>query len=333
MVPPWVGHARGIREYIRKARPLVDVPVIITHSDISNFLTCRRKWHYDYVLDYRAPERLTGPLALGTRVHSALEAYYSGETTDPVAWIDQKGKDDLAKLEVSDDAKPWDFDQMYEDIIVGRNCLTLYMEWLAESGADEHKRTVTVEEKVEVPILDGRAILRGKVDRLEEDTTSGLYCVNDFKTTGDWSGNLREQLERSYQHWCYLIGMQHHYPERNVECARYTVLHKVKKLPKTPPKTPLVQQFTVPATRRNMATKRAQIERIATEMINLRDKTDPAVFYPAPGKHCSWCEYKAPCEISDESQEAGLAILSAGKYVRGTRYARYEAKEAENAGE
>jgi CRISPR/Cas system-associated exonuclease Cas4 (RecB family) len=313
---------------------MVDVvaerPIIITHSDISNFLTCRRKWYYDYVLDYRSKEKKTGALALGTRVHAALEAYYGGETDDPVAWINQKGKEDLAELELSDDAKPWDLDQMYEDMIVGRNCIVLYMEWLSETNADANYRTVTVEEKVEAPILDGRVILRGKVDQLQEDITSGLLCVNDFKTTADWGGGLREQLERSYQHWCYLIGMQYQYPERNVECARYTVLRKVKKLPKTAPASPLVQRFNVPATRRNMATKRAQIERIALEMINLRDKTDQAVFYPAPGKHCTWCEYKAPCEISDESQEASLALLSNGKYVSGTRYARYETKENDN---
>lgn len=310
---------------------MTDAPVIITHSDLSRFLTCRRQWYYDYVLDYRAPERPTGPLALGTRVHSALEAYYSGQTTDPVAWIDEKGKEDLAALDYNDAAKPWDWDQMYEDMIVGRNCIKLYMEWLAETGADDNYRTVTVEEKVEVPILGGRAILRGKVDLLKEDITSGLMCADDFKTTSDWGGGLREQLERSYQHWCYLIGLQYNYPDRNVECSQYTVLRKVKKIPPVPPKVPLIQRFTVPATRRSIGAKRAQIERIALEMLNLRDKTDPAVFYPAPSRACSWCEYKSPCDIADESNDGALALLSAGGYVQGTRYDRYRDKDQETS--
>lgn len=304
-----------------------DTPAIITHSDLSRFLTCRRQWHYDYVLDYRSPERPTGALALGTRVHAALEAYYKGETEDPVAWIDQKGKDDLAALDFNPDVKPWDFDQMYEDMIIGRNCVKLYMEWLEETGADDNYRTVAVEERVEVPILDGRAILRGKVDLLKEDTTSGLMCADDFKTTGDWGGDLRGQLERSYQHWCYLIGLQHNYPERNVECSQYTVLRKVKKIPVTPPKVPLIQRFTVPATRRAIGAKKAQIERIALEMVNLKDKTDPAVFYPSPSRACSWCDYKAPCLIADESAESSLALLANGQYVSGTRYDRYRDKE------
>jgi hypothetical protein len=232
--------------------PDTDTPVIITHSDLSRFLTCRRQWHFDYILDFRPPEKATGPLALGTRVHAALEAYYKGLTDDPVAWIDQKGKDDLAALDYNDNAKPWDFDQMYEDMIVGRNCIKLYMEWLAETGADDNYRTVAVEEKVEVPILGGRAILRGKVDLLKEDISSGLLCADDFKTTADWGGGLREQLERSFQHWCYLIGLQYCYPERNVECAQYTVLRKVKKIPTTPPKSPLISRFTGPATRRSI---------------------------------------------------------------------------------
>lgn len=310
--------------------PDSDTPIIITHSDISNFLDCRRKWYYDYVLDFRSPERLTGPLALGTRVHAALEAYYNGTTTDPVTWIDQKGKEELAALEVNNDAKPWDLDQMYEDMIVGRNCINLYMDWLTMTGADDNYRTVSTEDKVEAPILGGKVILRGKVDHLKEDISSGLLCSEDWKTTADWGGGLREQLERSYQHWCYLIALQHVYPERNIECAQYTVLRKVKKIPATvSTKSPLITRFTVPATRRNIAAKTAQIERIATEMVNLRDKTDPAVFYPSPGRACTWCDYKAPCEIADESVEASVALLSSGKYVHGTRYARYETKKEE----
>lgn len=305
--------------------PDKDTPIVITHSDLKNFLSCRRKWYYDYVLDYRPPEKLTGPLALGTRVHAALEAYYKGETDDPVAWIDQKGKEDLEALDYNSNTKPWDYDNMYDDMIIGRNCMNLYMDWLTETGADDNYRVVSVEEKVEAPILDGRAVLRGKVDILVEDVASGLLCVNDFKTTADWGGGLREQLERSYQHWCYLIGMQHQYPDRNVECAQYTVLRKVKKIPaKVSESSPLISRFAVPATRRNIGTKRAQIERIAAEMVYLRDQEDPAMFYPSPGDPCKWCPYKAPCEIADESTEASLALLGNGGYVQGTRYARYE---------
>lgn len=304
-------------------------PIIITHSDISNFLTCRRKWHYDYVLDFRAPEKLTGPLALGTRVHAALEAYYKGETDDPVSWINQRGKDDIEALEHDENAKPWDLDQAYEDLIVGRNCITNYMQWLEDTDADANQRTVSVEEKVEVPILDGRVILRGKVDHLKEDVTSGLYCLEDFKTSAQWDGGLREQLERSYQHVCYILGMQHAYPDRNVECAQYTILRKVKRIPATPPKSPLVQRFTVAATRRTMGVKRLQIERIATEMLALRGKEDQSVFYPSPGKQCSWCDYRAPCDLADESPEGALALLGSGHYVSGTRYDRYKDKSQE----
>lgn len=305
-------------------------PVIITHSDIKNFLECRRQWYYDYVLDYRPPEKLTGPLALGTRVHAALEAYYRGETDDPVAWIDAKGREDLEALDYNPDAKPWDESQMYEDMIIGRNCITAYMDWLEATNADANYNVVSVEEKVEVPILDGKAVLRGKVDLLHEDISNGIICSLDFKTAARTDG-LRDELERAYQHWCYLIGAQYMYPDRIVDCAQYTVLRKVKKLPKVvSEESPLVTRFTVPATRRNIDAKRAQIERIATEMIHLRNQTDPAVFYPAPGKHCRWCGFKAPCEIADESVEASVALLSSGKYVQGKRYARYETDKDSN---
>lgn len=298
-------------------------PVIITHSDIQNYLSCRRRWYYDYVLDYRPPEKLTGHLALGTRVHAALEAYYKGDTDDPVAWIDQKGRDDLKALDYNSDAKPWDYDQMYKDMVVGRNCVTAYMDWLKDTNADSNYRVISVEEHVEVPILEGRAILRGKVDLLKEDVTNGLLCTDDFKTFAR-DDNLRDRLERSYQHWCYLIGMQYNYPDRIVECSQYTMIKKVNRLPSTrSDKDPLVRRFTVPATRRSLAAKTAQIERIASEMIHLRGQDDPAVFYPEPGEQCKWCSYRSPCDLADESVEASIALLSSGKYVQGRRYDRY----------
>lgn len=305
----------------------IDTPVIITHSDISAFLRCRRAWQYDYVLDYRPPEKLTGALALGTRVHAALEAYYKEETSDPIEWIQKKGEADLEELDRRPDTKPWDYTSMYEDMIVGRNCLTAYMDWLAETNADANYRVISTEEKVEVPILGGKAILRGKVDLLWEDVSNGFVCTNDFKTSGDNdAAGLRGQLEKSYQHWCYLIAAQHAYPDRIVECAQYTILRKVKKIPTTS-KTPLITRFSVPSTRRSLRSKLAQIERIATEMIHLRSQSDQSVFYPSPGQACKWCDYKAPCEIADESVEGSLALLSNGKYTQGMRYSRYNLEE------
>lgn len=307
--------------------PNNDTPIIVTHSDLLKFLTCRRQWYYDYVLDFRPPEKLTGPLALGTRVHAALEAFYGGKTDDPVAWIDQKGREDLEVLDKAKNVKSWDHSQMYEDMIVGRNCIVLYMDWLERTNADADYKTVSVEEKVETPILGGKAILRGKVDLLHENVMSGILCSNDFKTTSDWSGDLRGQLERSYQHWCYLIALQHNYPDRIVECAQYTVIHKVKKIPTGNPKSPLVERFTVPSTRRAIGRKRNQIERIALEMINLQYKEDQSIFYPSPGRHCTWCDYKTPCDIADDSTESAIALLGNGHYVQGTRYDRYKDKE------
>ena len=47
-------------------------PIIITHSDIANYLACKRKWGWSYVQDFQRPESRTGPLALGSRVHKAM---------------------------------------------------------------------------------------------------------------------------------------------------------------------------------------------------------------------------------------------------------------------
>ena len=48
--------------------------ITLSHSDISNYLQCKRKWNWSYLLDYSEPDKLTGALAIGSRVHAAIEA-------------------------------------------------------------------------------------------------------------------------------------------------------------------------------------------------------------------------------------------------------------------
>ena len=79
----------------------------------------------------------------------------------------------------------------------------------------------------------------------------------------------------------------------------------------------------MPGALRARANRRKMIERIATEMLSLRAKTDPAVFYISPSDACAWCDFRDPCRLADEDPLAARAMLD--DLYTAHRHARYDA--------
>ena len=291
----------------------------ITHSDISAFLKCRRAWAWSFIDDVRKEERPVGAAALGKRVHSALEMYYA-EGADPLTVHDALAREDITFLETTD-APGWEVDQLYTEMILGRNCVVAHQDWLEETGADAEFEVYGVEQTLEAPILGGLVNLRGRVDVLFKSLNDGRLYVNDWKTTGA-QGSVRESFERSYQAHVYLA-LAAQEPDIEIGGAMYTVIRKTKNLARTT--RPPVERFRVPATRRVAEEKMKQIERICTEMLRVIDEysSDYNVAYPSPGDACRWCDYKQPCELQDENASAASAMLAA-TYQQGGKHARYD---------
>lgn len=288
--------------------------LVVTHSDIKTFLTCRRRWYWSYVLDFKKPEKLSGHLALGTRVHASLEEYYR-DGKDPLEVHETLAMEDVAATEVAD-VPPWELDQLYKDIVVGRNCILAHQEWLADEGVDAPYVVETVEQTIEAPILGGAVTLRGKVDVLFRDVETGFLAVNDLKTAG--KKTVREELERSYQHHVYLAVLKLIHPERVVDSALYTVMFKGARAAS-------VERYRVPGTTRMAEAKLRQIEAICTEMLRALEQIETegaANAYPTPQDACRWCEFSKPCEVFDESPLAARAMLDS-EYTRGGRHHRY----------
>lgn len=298
--------------------------ITITHSDISMFLQCRRKWAWSYVQDFQKKEGKTGPLALGTRVHASLEEYYR-DGADPLVVHDRLAREALADVLDDPHAAPWDEDNLYEDIILGRNCLIAHQEWLADTGADSMFEVAAVEGLIEAPILDGRVILRGKVDVLFKHIETGDLWVMDLKTSGAQVSGIREILERSYQHHVYLTLARLNNPDGpHIAGAMYTVMKKVRNLDRAT--TPVVERFRAPAVLRTGPIKLRQIERICTEMLMVMESLETegnSVAYPSPQQACKYCEFKQPCEVADENPLAARSMLDT-LFVRGSRHKRYD---------
>lgn len=295
--------------------------VVLSHSDISQFLTCRRQFLWGYLQDRNPPDSKIGALALGSRVHVALElSYKTGE--DAVSVHDRLVAADIAEMEAAG-APGYDLDKLYEDAIVGRNCVVAYMEWLEAEGADHGLSVHGVESQIQCVILDGRVLLRGKVDlRLLRDSDGRLIIV-DFKTTGRAVSMLALELERSYQPRVYDIIQRLADPTLEVAEARFRILKKVTRKQHG---TPGVTEISVPGLLRSRPTYMAQIEAICSEILRLVDAAaeghSDALFYPSPGEHCGWCAFKHPCTIAQENPATAVEMLDE-LFIRG-RHDRYD---------
>lgn len=283
------------------------MPVTITASDLKLFMACKRAWAWNQA-DYRLPEARTGNMALGTRVHAALEHYYK-TGLDPLVEHERLFRNDLA------DVSGWEEDQLFADVIVGRKLVQGFLDWLTEEGADDDYTVEAVEHQIEAPFLDGKVLLRGKIDTLFRRKDNGFLVISDTKTSGKRGAHVRAALERSWQHTVYAIALSILRPDEHIAGSYYTMLYKSGH--------PIVERFRVPGSTVLRPHTVDQLTAICTEMLDVPDPLSPKA-YPCPSEHCHWCEYRQPCEIAADSLEAAQSRLNADYRSGGGRLRRYD---------
>ena len=135
-------------------------PIRISNSEIQTFKDCRRRWWLTYYRRLRPKmQDFTGALALGSRIHEALDRYYS--TGQPL--LDAHAdlvKEDLKKL--TDEYR--DTSSLETEAELGRVMLEGYLEWVEMEGIDAELEMISTEEILERPMMDGKVILQGKID-------------------------------------------------------------------------------------------------------------------------------------------------------------------------
>jgi RecB family exonuclease len=269
-----------------------------------------------------APEQLWGDLPLGSRVHKSLEQWY-GHGNDPRAAHDRFSRNDVALLEDDSRTQGWQLDQLYKDIIVGRNCVESFWDWLAAENPDEPYETVAAEVKVEIPLLEGRILLRGIIDLLKRRKADGALIIEDFKTSSVWRAGQRERLERSPQPHVYGHAAQGLFPDERVAGAQYLILMKVANRKWV--KNALIERIDVPAFMRVTGVKLGQLEEICREILRIMERTTElgsVAAFPTVQDACRWCSFRHPCEIMDENPASAIAMLDA-EFNQGMKHARY----------
>jgi CRISPR/Cas system-associated exonuclease Cas4 (RecB family) len=105
-------------------------PVRISNSEIQTFKDCRRKWWLTYYRRLKPKNaNMTGALALGSRIHEALDMYYSQDIPLLEAHAQLLEKDRQILIESFSDVS-----ELESEGELGRIMLEGYLQWVAIDG-------------------------------------------------------------------------------------------------------------------------------------------------------------------------------------------------------
>jgi hypothetical protein len=301
-------------------------PIRISNSEIQTFKDCRRKWWLNYYRRLQPQtQNFTGALALGSRVHSALDMYYSTGTPLLESYSYFVQEDKKALIESYRDTVELD-----TEAELGRIMLEGYLQWVDENGIDADLEMISTEEIISMPMFDGRVELQGKLDMRVRRKADGVRMFRDFKTVGGSFTEFAALAHMNEQILTYMLleAAQNKEGERS-EGGIFTLLKKVKRTANAKP--PFYEQMEV---RHNTFALRAFWNRIhgtVSDMLAVRDALDEGqdhhfVAYPRPSRDCKWkCQFFAVCPLFDDGSAAEHAITEL--YSQGDPYKYYESTE------
>lgn len=306
-------------------------PTRISNSEIQTFKDCRRKWMLHYYRGLRrSEEKHTGPLALGSRVHKALENHYNDTSYGLLRhWTDLIQHDRTLMEAAFRDTT--DFDNEAD---LGRIMLEGYLDWNENEGVDSELDIISNEQVLTTPMLNGRVELMAKIDQRVRRKVDGVRLLRDWKTAANIA-DLTKGAQLNEQFLTYMtIEAAQADEDQRCEGALITILKKVKRTASAKP--PFYEQIEV---RHNLFTLRNFWTRLngeLAEMIGVRDQLDAGVdhhlvAYPRPSRDCNWkCEFVGICPMFDDGSaveqaiEALYQIGDAYDYYKDERYGATE---------
>jgi len=268
---------------------------------------------------------MTGALALGSRIHNALDMYYSTDTPLLEAHAALVKKDKQLLIEAYRDTN--DLDAEAE---LGRIMLEGYLQWVEENGIDAELERISNEEILEMPMFDGQVILQGKIDMRVRRKADGVRMFRDFKTVGGSFTEFASTAHMNEQILTYMLLEQAQNKEgERSEGGIFTLLRKVKRTANAKP--PFYDQMEV---RHNTFALRAFESRITgtiRDMLRVRKDLDEgqdhySTVYPRPTRDCKWkCQFFAVCPLFDDGSAAEHAIKDL--YTVADPYGYYKTEE------
>lgn len=281
--------------------------VPVSNSEISTFKECKRKWWLQYYRGLTSKAKnLTGPLPLGTRIHLALECFYKAGQ-DPVEAYMEQLKLDRELFDASNDAlNSIKRDEFESEAELGRIMIEGYLEWVTESSADTRYDFLDAEKELNAPLMNGRVILKGKIDQRVRDKIDDAILLMDHKTAVQFS-MYHNTAHMSEQIMTYILleRLQEKVSGgRVIEGGVYNLLKKVKRTGKAKP--PFYDRIVVRFSEKTLESFWVRLHGTLEDMLRVRDELDKGidhrfVAYPTPTKDCVWkCPFYAACPMFDD---------------------------------
>lgn len=295
-----------------------------SQSEFKEF-ACRRRW---WLSSYRRLAPIgydpTGPLRSGTRVHTALEAFYT-PGADPFVDLDYAQQEDWETylrncVELGlNEPDPATAEQFNKDCQLEKIMLEGYGEWIAESGEDAGLETIAIEEIVTVPgsafapelvAKYGDFDVVGKLDARVRRLSDGARKFVDHKTAASLTMALPTlQMNPQMKHYRWLESMTTAEGER-ADGALYNVLKKVKRTKAAKP--PFFARYEVNHNQEELDNYEKRMKRIIAQILELEAELavtpieeQPHVAYPTPDETCSWkCQFFELCNMFDDGSRA-----------------------------
>lgn len=299
----------------------------LSNSEIQTFKDCRRKWWLTYYRRLKPKQvKFTGPLALGSRVHEALDQYYSTEIPLLEAYSNliEADREALAL----DGRDPSELDSEGD---LGRIMLEGYLQWVDEEGIDSELEMISTEEVLNMPMFNGEVELQGKIDMRVRRKADGVRMFRDFKTVGGSFDQFYSTAHMNEQILTYMLLEQHKNggTDERSEGGIFTLLKKVKRTANAKP--PFYDQFEV---RHNIFSMRSFWQRLhgtVADLMRVKTALDNGtahqeVAYPTPSRDCTWkCPFFSVCPLIDDGSAAENAISE--MFAESDPYAYYGTNE------
>jgi len=284
-------------------------PVRLSNSELQTFKDCRRRWWFTYYRRLQPKERQsTGALALGSRIHEALDQYYSTGKSLLEAHnelVEQEKSQLLADFR--------DVSSLESEAELGHIMLEGYLQWVEENGIDVELDIISTEEIITVPLFNGEVELTGKLDMRVRRKIDGVRMFRDFKTVGGSLSEFANLANMNEQVLTYMtLEALKEGEENRSEGGIFTLIKKVKRTAAARP--PFYDQVEV---RHNIFTLRSFWDRLHGTIADLMralkaldEGESPAYHvYPRPSRDCKWkCPFYTVCTLVDDGSAAEQAI-------------------------
>lgn len=300
--------------------------VRLSNSELQTFKDCRRKWWLQYYRRLQPKYKdVTGALALGSRIHEALDQYYSKGVPLLEAHTNLVNAEKALLLEEFKDVS-----ELEKEAELGHIMLDGYLQWVEENGIDAELEMVSTEEQITAPLFNGEVELTGKLDMRVRRKADGVRMFRDFKTVGGSLGDFANLAPMNEQILTYmLLESTKENEENRSDGGIFTMLKKVRRSASARP--PFYDQIEV---RHNIFTLRSFWDRIhgtIADLMKVRKALDegesPAFHaYPRPSRDCKWkCPFFNVCTLIDDGSAAEQAISE--MFEEADPYAYYGTQE------